>query len=418
MNRSIAPEFKQAKKLDIIFPEKIVSANGVEIYWIKDVVDESVKLDIEWNAGTKYQSKKLVAGFTNKMLLSGSQSKSALQISEEIDYFGGYTNLELDKDHSSISLYGLKDNISSIFELFSEAFLSADFPQAELDKEIEISKSNYKIDVEKVKVLCRRNFNQNLYGSDSAYGQVAELTDFDLLNRSDLIEFYQTHYRTKPVIFITGEVSLEFIEQLKQWTNQFEKVHADFKGQTFTQKKGLIEVEKADAIQSAIRIGRLMFDKNHVDYYPFQLLNTILGGYFGSRLMANIREDKGYTYGIGSGFSVMQDAAYFFVTTEVGKEVKENTIQEIFNEFDLLKTDLVSEDELQKVKNYMLGEFLRQADGPNSQMEIFKNIYFNQLKDSYYQEFIESIHSTTAQDLLRLANTYLQKEDLLIVTAG
>lgn len=418
MNRAVAPDFKQAKKLDVVFPEKIVSENGVEIYWLKEVKDNSVKLDIEWNAGTKYQSKKLVAGFTNKMLLSGSNQKTALQIAEEIDFYGGYTNLEVDKDHSSVTLYGLNDTIESIFDLFAEAFLKADFPEKELKKEIEISKSNFNIDIEKVKVLCRRTFNQNLYGSNSKYGQVAEISDFDNLKREDLIQYYKEFYSTKPVVFITGRVDEKLFEKLKKWLTNFNvEPQTDFK-QNIAQTKGRIKVEKADAIQSAVRIGRLMFDKNHPDYFSFQLLNTILGGYFGSRLMANIREEKGYTYGIGSGLAVLQDAGYFFVSTEVGKEVREDTLNEVFKEFDRLKTELIGEDELQKVKNYTLGEFLRHADGPNSQMEIFKNIYFNQLPTNYYQEYINAIHSTTSADLKKLANKYLLEEEMLIVTAG
>ncbi len=418
MNRLIAPKFKQAQSLDIVFPEKNVADNGVEIYWLKEVKDESVKIDIEWNAGTKFQKKKLVAGFTNKLLLSGFASKTAQQIAEEIDFFGGYTNLELDKDHSTVNLYGLTENIESIFDLFSTAFLNVDFPESELRKEVEISKSNFNIDVEKVKVLCRRTFNQNLYGKNSAYGQLAVLDDFKQLNQSDLIEFYQNFYSTKPVIFITGNVDPEFIEKIKKWALNFNNEPHVLEKQNFEQHKGVLTIEKPDAIQSAIRIGRLMFDKNHPDYFSFQLLNTILGGYFGSRLMANIREDKGYTYGIGSGLAVLQDAAYFFVSTEVGKDVREETIDEVFNEFDILKKELVNDDELQKVKNYTLGEFLRQADGPLSQMEIFKNIYFNKLSRTYYQDYIRAIHTTTSEDLKRLAEKYLLKEAMLQVVAG
>lgn len=418
MNRSIAPDFKQAQKLDIVFPKKIEASNGVEIYVIDDVKDDSVKIDVEWNAGTKYQNKKLVAGFTNKMLLSGNQLKSALEISEEIDFYGGYTNLELDKDHSTLSLYGLTENIDQIFDLFSDAFLNADFPETELKKEVEISKSNFSIDIEKVKVLCRREFNQKLYGENSKYGQVAKLSDFNNLQRQDLVDFYIKHYSNKPVVFITGNVSDTFLEKVEAWCSNFKKEPEIFKSQHIEQYTGRIDIAKKDAIQSAIRVGRLMFDKNHPDYYSFQLLNTILGGYFGSRLMANIREDKGYTYGIGSGLAVLQDASYFFVSTEVGHEVKEETLIEIFKEFDILKSSLIPDDELQKVKNYTLGEFLRLADGPNSQMEIFKNIYFNNLPNNYYQKYIEAIHKTSAQDLQNLAKKYLVSEEMVQVIAG
>jgi zinc protease len=131
-------------------------------------------------------------------------------------------------------------------------------------------------------------------------------------------------------------------------------------------KVGRSEILKDDAIQSAIRIGRIVVDKKHKDYFGLQILDTVLGGYFGSRLMTNIREDKGYTYGIGSACAVLEDAAYFFVTTEVAKEVKEDTIKEIYFELNRLTTDLIPADELERVKNYMLGEFSASVRWPGS----------------------------------------------------
>jgi predicted Zn-dependent peptidase len=161
-----------------------------------------------------------------------------------------------------------------------------------------------------------------------------------------------------------------------------------------------------------------MFKKNHPDYFNFQLMNTYLGGYFGSRLMTNIREDKGYTYGINSHLTVQENAAAFIISTEVGTDVKEETIKEIFIELENLRTNLIPEDELQKVKNYMLGDFLRRADGPIALMENFKNIHFNQLKKTYYNDFIQAIHKATAPDLREVAQQYLQDSEMLIVTAG
>jgi len=418
MNRSIAPEYTQAKDLKIIAPEKRVSANGVEVYLMRDVKDSSVKIDLEWSAGTKYQPKKLVSNFTNKLIFAGTAEKTSNRIAEEIDFYGGYTSLEVDKDHAALTIYGLNDKISDICSLVKDAFQNAAFPEIELQKELSIAKSKFNIDIEKVKVLCSRTFNRELYGENSAYGQIAELEDFDKLTREDLISFYNEFYKTKPVIFITGNVTDIFVEEVLEWANYFEKETKSIDSDNNYQAKGLVKIEKADAIQSAIRVGRLMFDKNHKDYFNFQLLNTILGGYFGSRLMANIREDKGYTYGIGSGMAVLQDASYFFISTEVGKDVNENTIIEIKKELKSLCDVQVSEDELLKVKNYMLGEFLRQADGPLSQMEIFKNIYFNNLKSSFYHDFIQAIHSVTASDLKELAKKYFVEEEMLIVVAG
>ncbi|UKN01579.1 insulinase family protein [Paracrocinitomix mangrovi] len=418
MDRTLSPKFVIADQLDLIFPERIELKNGCVLYWMKDVKDEAVKLDIDWEAGTKYQDQKLISSFTNKLLLSGSEELSSKQIDEEMDFYGGFYQMQLDKDHAGITLYGLTENMNDIFSVFSKAFSVANFPQNELDKERTIAIEKFKIEQQKVKVICRQLFTPNLFGADTAYGQVAELSDFDALNSDELRRFFNTHYKTAPTLFLTGNVNKDFIEVLRDWSANFQTPIKTNLIQEFTQTNGRVHHEKVDAIQTAIRIGRLMFDKKHPDYFGFQLLNTIYGGYFGSRLMANIREDKGYTYGIGSGMAVMQDAGYFFIATEVGKDVKDDAVKEIFNEMNKLKEAPVSEEELTKVKNYMLGEFLRQADGPMALIEVFKNIYYNKLPKSYYADFIQAIHDATPQSLQDLANKYFVEEEMLVVTAG
>ncbi|MBK8928072.1 MAG: insulinase family protein [Crocinitomicaceae bacterium] len=134
--------------------------------------------------------------------------------------------------------------------------------------------------------------------------------------------------------------------------------------------------------------------------------------------MANIREDKGYTYGIGSAVAVLEDQAYFFVSTEVAKEVTEATIHEIYVELDRLKNEPIPADELERVKNYMLGEFLRQSDGAAAMMDSFKNIWFNELNVSYYNDFIQAIHKITSDDLMNLAKKYFDRAHMVEVVAG
>ena len=419
MNRSIAPEFKKAQKIDLIFPKKIELENGINLFWLDETQDETVKLDICWDAGSKYQSKSLVASFTNALLLSGTPTLSAHDISDKIDFQGGYVSHDIDKDQASITLYGLNDKIGSIFNDFDNALQQAIFPEHEVHKLIDIRKNGFNISMEKVSTLCRQAFNRNIFGENTAYGKVAKIEDFDKVTQQDIIDFYTEFYlNTKPTLFLVGQVEDSFVNQLKTWSKQMGTTTPTYQNSDFIQTKGRVTVQKEGAIQSAIRVGRLMIQKNHKDYYKFQILNTILGGYFGSRLMANIREDKGYTYGIGSGLSVLDDSAYFFIATEVAKEVAENTITEIYNEINRLKNDYVSKDELEKVKNYMLGEFLRQSDGAIAMMENFKNIYFNNLSEDYYTDFIHAVNDVTPQQLKDLANKYWIKDEFLEVIAG
>jgi predicted Zn-dependent peptidase len=177
-------------------------------------------------------------------------------------------------------------------------------------------------------------------------------------------------------------------------------------------------IEKEGAVQSAIRIGRVLFNKTHPDYLGMQVLNAVLGGYFGSRLMANIREDKGYTYGIGSGLVSMFGGGYFVISTEVGVEVTNAALKEIYYEIDKLQHELVGEDELELVRNYLIGVFLRSTDGPFAIGDRLKGIVGYGLGYEYYERYVETIRTITPEQLRDLANKYLKKEDLIELVVG
>ena len=177
-------------------------------------------------------------------------------------------------------------------------------------------------------------------------------------------------------------------------------------------------IEKVDAMQSAIRIGRRLFNKKHQDYFGMQVLNTILGGYFGSRLMSNIREDKGYTYGIGSGVSSMLYDGFFYISTEVGVDVTKATLHEIYKEVETLQQTIVPEEELTLVKNYLLGTFLRSVDGPFAMSEKFTAIKNYGLTNDFYVAYVNYLKQVKAADLLLLAQKYLNKNELSELIVG
>ena len=235
--------------------------------------------------------------------------------------------------------------------------------------------------------------------------------------------FYKEHYHSgNCTIIASGKLDDNLIETLNRYFGKTTwgtvcdiskpEVHINA---TQVQKHF---IERPDAIQSAIRVGRLLFNKTHPDYFKFQVLNTILGGYFGSRLMANIREDKGYTYGIGSGLSSLVNAGYFFISTEVGADVTNQTLTEIYKELHTLRTELVDEEELETVRNYVLGQFLRSVDGPYALADKFKAIWEFDLDYSYFETYFNAVKTITPQDIKDLANKYFQEKDLIELVVG
>lgn len=148
------------------------------------------------------------------------------------------------------------------------------------------------------------------------------------------------------------------------------------------------------------------------------VLSNILGGYFGSRLMSNIREDKGYTYGIGSGVVSHLNNGYFFIATETGAEVTEKAIDEIYFEIKRMRNEIVPIEELQLVKNYLLGRFMRSFDGPFALADRLKGVLYYDIGYEYYERFVNTIKEITPEQLQDLANSYLAQEELTEVVVG
>jgi predicted Zn-dependent peptidase len=300
--------------------------------------------------------------------------------------------------------------------------IDASFHQHELDIHLNMQRQEYLVNREKVRYNAMLEFNQMVFGAGSAYGQIVDIADFDLVNRNDLVDFFKKHYNVNnSYLIVSGKANKKVPALLnKYFGNGLNKLKNDFIPIHFTetneQKNRFIE--KSGAMQSAIRIGRSMINKFHPDYNRFILLNTILGGYFGSRLMSNLREDKGFTYGISSFNVNYINGAAFSIATEVNASHTQSAIDEIFSEMNLLRKEKVSKEELQLVKNYIYGTFLRNFDGPFSLAERFCSVKDFGLGFDYYINSLSEILSTNSDELLEIANKYLNPGDMIRLVVG
>jgi zinc protease len=171
-------------------------------------------------------------------------------------------------------------------------------------------------------------------------------------------------------------------------------------------------------VQTSIRIGRHLFKRKDPDFYKFIVCNEVLGGYFGSRLMKNIREDKGYTYGISSNLAPLKNAGYWAISTDVKKEFAQATLDEIAKEIKLLQTKLVSVDELQTVQNFMAGEFAASLNTPFEIADRVRLMVLENLEPDFYARYISGVRAITPEQIMEMANKYLNFDDLTQVLVG
>jgi zinc protease len=421
LNRLAPPEIREISKIDFILPEKWKLSNGINAWGLKAGSQELVSIDFIFDSGAWYQQENLVAGLTNAFLNQGSRNYTAQEIAETFDFRGAYLQLTADQQFGYISILTLTKYLDDILKVTADLINFPVFPEKEVMTHIAKRKQQFIIENNKVKTLAIKKFTQVLFGESHPYANTNSAADFDNLTCEKLIDFHEKNYRLDHCrILIAGNYDESIKELLEKYFGNCkilpkngEPVHQIIPS---PEKKHF--VEKPDAVQSAIRIGRETINRLHPDFHGLTVLTTILGGYFGSRLMTNIREEKGYTYGIGSSIITFPHASYLTIMTEVGTDVCQQATEEIYHEFQKLIDEPVSDEELDTVRNYLLGDMLRSFDGVFALSNSQKLLIESGLDYTHYEQYIDEIKTITPEKLQQLARQYFQPGDMFEVIAG
>lgn len=422
-NRKQMPEPGTILPVKLINPETLMLSNNMEAYIIRAGKEPITRIDVVFNAGSAYQTKKLVAGSVNNLLKDGTSGKSSATIAGILDYYGAYLNTQINKDTASVTLYALTKHLDKLIPLFSEIITDAVFPEKELLIYLDRQKQQFLVNMEKIKYYASMEFNRMIFGKESAYGQILCEEDFSKVTRDDVVDFYQSRFHAQNAyIILSGSITDKVVSLTEKHLGNL-PVKNSLTGNnnivyTTKQETGEKYIERSEALQSALRIGKRIVNKTHPDFSALQMVNTLLGGYFGSRLMSNLREDKGYTYGISSFIQTYKHAAYFAIATEVNVDYTEAAMKEIDFEINKLRSSPVSNDELQLVKNYIFGNFLKTFDGPLALTERFRAVKDAGLDFSYYTQSLEAMMKLTPEHIMNITKKYFKSESLLHLAVG
>jgi predicted Zn-dependent peptidase len=396
--------------------QKMVLNNGVEVYAINAGEQELLQLEIVFYAGNSYEANKGVALATNFMLKNGTSTKTAFQINEHFEYYGAYCNRSCYNETAVLSLHTLNKHLNVLLPVMREMITDAAFPESELDIFKQNSQQKLQVNLKKCDFVANRLIDAYLFGEEHPYGKYLSAENYQALSTDQLKEHFQQYYvNGRAVIFVAGKLPADLFEQLNQ---QFGDLAITKNGQSLPAQQLIPAVQKKqhisndpNGVQAAIRIARPFPNRHHPDFMNVMVLNTLFGGFFGSRLMSNIREDKGYTYGIHSYVQNHIQESAWMISTEAGKDVSEATVTEVYKEMDLLRNTLIDEEELLLVRNYMIGSILGDLDGPFQIIGRWKNIILNDLDEHYFYDSIKVIKSISAEELKALAEKYLKPAD-------
>lgn len=415
LNRKNPPLIKDAVDFNLSLKpyEKHVLDNGIEVYAV-DAGAEEV-LQVEWVAysGNWFEKSNLVAASTNFLLKNGTSTKTAFQLNEHFEYYGSYVNRNCYNETATITLHCLAKHLEALLPVVKEMLVDSVFPEEEISVYKQNMKQRLNVNLKKSDFVAGRLIDAYLYGEAHPYGRYTRFEDFDEITRERIVEFYKKYYLGgKYIMFVAGKLPSNLFSLLNKHfgdLNQQPVEVNDIAAIAAEEKKYRVSNDP-EGVQGSIRLGSHFPNRHHPDFIKTQVLNNVFGGFFGSRLMSNIREEKGYTYGIYSYLENHIQQSAWVVSTEAGRDVCEATIDEVYKEMEILRNEPIDDEELLLVRNYMMGSILGDLDGPFHIINRWKTIILNGLPEDYFYRQIETIKDVKSSELQELANKYLVPE--------
>lgn len=408
---------------DTSLPGMVMLGNGVPVYLVGNGTVDLFRVECGFRAGQVMEDVHLSASATNAMLTEGTLNYDATTINDLIDSTGAALNHLADKDTAGLVTVTLARKLDEVLALAGEVLFSPSFPENEFRMLTERRVQAFRTGRQKTSVIAREAFYEALCGSRNPYGRITTESDYRSLTTDDLRRFHERYYQPGNMyITVAGREPERVLPALERYfghgnsngwvKSEFPRLHFE------PSQPGMIFREVASPVQSTVRMGWKGITRTHPDYQGLQVATMILGGYFGSRLMRNIREDKGYTYGIHAVAGAFRDIGYITLMTDVANEYREAVLSEIRKEIETLMHEEAGEEEMTLVRNHIMGEIARLFDGPFTVAEAMRGVIDYDTGADYYTRLAETVRTITPARIREIFQTYFSPDMAYIIIAG
>lgn len=421
LDRSKAPSFTLPSEFSLPSPQHYQLQGNARLYFFSTPGIAAVKLEVIGKSGRTLLplTHALVPSFTLQMLQEGTSKASSQELAEFFDFHAAEVHPYLSYSQEGLSLLSIKKHLLTLLPNFISLFSEANFPTENLEKRKSQRKLSLKLEQEKSASRASQLFKTSLFGAKHPIGQEITEAHIDLISPELLKEYYQQHLWKDCDIFLCGDFTSDELNALiSQLARLPLKNEAQRLVETTPTPSPLPNEDRADALQSSVRVGSWSISKTQADYPALTVFNTLLGGFFGSRLIKNIREDKGHTYGISSSLVEIRDHAYWIVAADVKKAHREEVLDEIAKEINQLCTVPVEADELEVLRNYLIGQLFTKFSSPFDLSDQFKAVHFSGLDFSFYESRLDFLKKFTAEDLLSIGQRYYSSPPLVKISVG
>jgi len=420
LDRTLSPKYIDIPTIKIPQPYLNMTRSGsIPIFSYTGDDQKVIKLDMIFKSGKWYEPENGLAYFTGNMLKGGTSKSDSNKIASDMDYYGAVFSINSHRDFSHLQLLTIKKHFYKTLSIMKEIIVDSIFPEDYLDILKNIEKNRISLDDKKNNIVSYKILREQIYGKNHPYGIRLEQSDIDKIKIKDLKSYYSESFFSDCEVYISGIDDESEIDKVLDYLDYLKPNNAkDISHPIPKARSSKINLEIKDSVQSSISIGKSFPTKNHEDFIPLYIVNELLGGFFGSRLMTNIREEKGYTYGIYSQIIPMFNSSMFCISTDVAKEYAKKTCDEVYKEIEKLQTNPVDDEELDGLKKHIKGKILLSIDGPYSMMDKFIKVRSHGLNIDYYKKLYDKVSNIDQEEIMNITKKYLDLKTLNKVIVG
>jgi len=429
IDRNTPPPLKPLENVDIPELNRVTLPGGLRLNYLDTGCRDLIRVDMMCRSGALFQPRPLVAMLTNLLLKEGCRGMNSAEIAEKFDSYGAFLYYSYGMEYTYINLCTPKKFYAPTLSLLRDIWQYPTFPAHDLKVVLEQRYQQMKVDREKVKVMSSLKMNELLFGASHPYGRMLQESDFDNFDRQLLADYHARYYRPERTqLVLTGDVDQEVIDVTSRVFGneivdmarapQTQDGPLDDYPQTQPSPQRRCFLPKEQSLQAAVRLSLPTVGQDHPDFMGLKVLNAILGGYFGSRLMTTVREEKGYTYGIFSTHTVYRNQSYIDIETQTAIEYVKPLIEAVFQEMEKLKQEPAGAEEMQLLRNYLSGEYARMMDGPFALADLYIAAESVGMDMASYRQQLDVMNRISGEELQALAQKYFHEEDFYLVCAG
>ncbi|GJM30692.1 MAG: zinc protease [Cyclobacteriaceae bacterium] len=419
-DRTVAPAIRQIEQVSIPQAQSTHLDNGIPLFYVNAGKQPVLRLEIIFKAGKLFEEYPGVSYLSGKMLTEGTAGHSASEVASFFDQLGAHIEVSPGFDKITLSIHLLSRHLPDLMPMLKEIISQPVFPVSELENLKQRKRQQLLVDLQKNNYLAAQTFANKIFGEQHPYGKILYPEAIERVDVDMIANFYHSYMKQNYEILVSGKVNENHLQCINNvlGTDSWNCKELNNSSPTNKYVPSKTNQEIEGSLQSSIRIGMPFISREHPDFPGTLVVNEILGGYFGSRLMRNIREDKGYTYGIHSSISCLSKIGIWAVGTDVKKAVQQQTVTQVEKEIEILQTDLVPDSELETVKNYMLGTFVSSLDTPFAIADKFKTIHYSGLGYEYFDDYLRTIRNIDSSSIRELSRQYLVRENMTTVVVG